>query len=75
MMRNNKKCNYDQINNACKTPNSEVCIVRNITIKMYVRNTKRHKIREIKDQSTEIIKNNLKINEEHNAYIRKMPEE
>ena len=44
-------------------------------LKMHVRNNKRHKIREIKDQSYEIIKNILKINEEHIAYIRKMQEE
>ena len=44
-------------------------------LKMHVRNNKTHKTREFKDQSQEIIKNNLKINEEHNAYIRKMQEE
>ena len=36
-------------------------------LKMHMRNNKRNKTREFKDQSKEIIKNNLKINEEHNA--------
>ena len=44
-------------------------------LRMDMRNNKTHKTREFKDQSKEIIKNILKINEEHNAYIRKMQEE
>ena len=43
-------------------------------LRMHMRNNKTHKTREFKDQSNEIIKNNLKINEEHNACIRKMQE-
>ena len=33
-------------------------------MRMHMRNNKTHKIREFKDQSKEIIKNNLKINED-----------
>ena len=34
-------------------------------LRMHMRNNKTHKTRVFKDQSNEIIKNNLKINEEH----------
>ena len=33
-------------------------------LRMHMRNNKTHKTREFKDQSNEIIKNNLKINED-----------
>ena len=39
--------------------------------RMHKRNNKRHKIREFKDQTKKIIKDNLKINEEHKYTLSK----
>ena len=54
----------ESINNACKTPNLAVCILLTLTKCECIWETQTLKSGEIKDQSNEIIKNNLKINED-----------
>ena len=51
-------------NNACKTPNLAVCILLTLTKWECIWGTQTLKSREFKGQSNEIIKNNLKINED-----------
>ena len=51
-------------NNACKTPNLAVCILLTLTKWECIWDTKTLKSIEFKDQSNEIFKNNLKINED-----------
>ena len=67
-LRSNKQCMQD-------TKLRSLYTIDTNKLRMHMRNNKTLKTREFKDQSKEIIKNNLKINEEHNACnFRKLEE-
>ena len=55
--KSNKQCMQDTKLRSLNTTDTN-------KLRMHMRNNKTHKTREFKDQSNEIIKNNLKINEE-----------
>ena len=80
MMRNNQNATNHgklRLNQQCMQDTKlRNFYIRDIDkLRMHMRNNKTHKTREFKDQSKEIIKNNLKINEEHNACnFRKLEE-
>ena len=59
-LKSNKQCMQDTKLRSLYTTDTN-------KLRMHMRNNKILKTREFKDQSKEIIKNNLKINEEHNA--------
>ena len=56
-LRSNKQCMQDTKLRSLYTKDYN-------NVKMHMKNNKTHKTREFKDQSKEIIKNNLKINED-----------
>ena len=67
-LRSNKQCMQDTKLRSLYTTDTN-------KLRMHMKNNKRHKTRKYEDQSTGIIKNNLKINEEHNACnFRKLEE-